>query len=374
MGLMRFDFWFRRASLATGLVIVYVFLMTGFNIWKPRVLILHSFSQSLRLVKDTDAGMREALSVNRMPISVRWYYLNRDRNDVESMGNAELTGAERVINSFNPTVIVAVNNQANLVLSHYPYLHRDRLVFFLGNSRPALKFGYSSKTGVAGIEATPPFLALAQLFAVIRPAGGLRIVALGTNTPRGRDTAEGITTFQWGPQRLVASDLIDTWPQWQAAVLRANQQADILLITAIYGVHRSPNGALVPAEEVVRWTEAHSKKALPVGLIGDYVPLGGSLGVFPSAHYLGAMAMESVLKWLDPSNKRVPPIIPKDDHFDIGLREVSLRSRGLQLPLVYREAARLSGQLNPVEGVPGPTIPGTSSLGSQSVGSQSPIR
>ena len=86
------------------------------------------------------------------------------------------------------------------------------------------------------------------------------------------------------------------------------------------------------------------------------------------------MAMESVLKWLDPSNKRVPPIIPKDDHFDIGLREVSLRRRGLHLPLVYREAARLSGQLNPMDGVPGPTIPGASSVGSQSVGSQSPIR
>ena len=366
MGLMRFDFWFRRASLATGLVIVYVFLMTGFNIWKPRVLVLHSFSQSLRLVKDTDAGMRDALSINRMPISVRWYYLNRDLNDVESMGNAELAGAERVINHFNPTVIIAVNNQANLVLGHYPYLRKGRLVFFLGNSRPAGQFGYSAKSEVAGIEAMPPFPALAELFAVIRPAGGLRIAALGTDGPRGQDTAKGIASFQWGSHRLVASQLINTWPQWQASVLRANQQADVLLITAIYGVHRSPSGPLVPAEEVVRWTEAHSKKTLPVGLIGDYVPLGGSLGVFPSAHYLGAMAMESVLKWLDPSNKRVPPIIPKDDRFDIGLREVSLRRRGLQLPLVYREAARLSGQLNPVDGAPGATSPGPITSGSQS--------
>ena len=347
--LMRVDFWFRRAQLATGLVIVYIFLLTAFNVWKPRVLILHSFSQSLRLVRDTDDGIRKTLALNRMPISVRWYYLNRDRNDVETMGNAELVGAERVVKDFNPTVIVAVNNQANLVLSHYPELRKGRFVFLLGKSRPATQVGYSEKSGVTGIEATPPFAALAQLFAVIRPAGGLRIAALGAGTPRGQDTAKGISAYPWAPQRLVASHLVDTWPEWQAMVHRANQKADVLLITAIYGVHRTPNGPLVPAQEVVRWTEAHSTKVLPVGLMGDYVPLGGSLGVFPSARYLGAMAMQLVLQWLEPSRRGVPPMVVVDDHFDIGLREDALRRRGFRLPLVYREAARLGGELDSVD-------------------------
>jgi len=351
---MRIVFWLRRAQLATGLVIGYIVLITLFNVWKPRVLVLHSFSQSLQLVKATDAGIRQALSANRMPISMRWYYLNRDRNDLEAMGNPELTGAERVINDFNPTVIIAVNNQANLVLSHYPYLRKGRRIFFLGNSRPSFQFGYSTKSGVTGIESTPPFAALAELFSVIRPAGGLRIAALGADTPRGSDTAKGLMAFSWGSQRIVNSQLVSTWPQWKAAVLKANRQANILLITAIYGVHRTPNGPLVPAEEVVRWTEANATKVLPVGLMGDYVPLGGSLGVFPSARYLGAMAMESVLQWLEPSRKGIPPKISMDDHFDIGLRQDSLRRRGLHLPLVYREAARLSGQLESVQGTPGP--------------------
>ena len=346
---MRVDVWFRRAQLATGLVIVYIFLLTAFNVWKPRVLILHSFSQSLRLVRDTDDGIRKTLAANRMPINVRWYYLNRDRNDVDAMGNAVVVGAERVVKNFNPTVIIAVNNQANLVLSRHPELRKGRFVFFLENSRPAMQFGYSEKSGVTGIEATPPFAALAQLFAVIRPAGGLRIAALGSVTPRGQDTAKGMTVFPWAPQRLVASDLVDTWPEWQAMVHRANQKADVLLITAIYGVHRTPKGPLVPAQEVVRWTEAHSTRILPVGLMADYVPLGGSLGFSPSARYLGAMAMQSVLKWLEPSRRGVPPMVVVDDHFDIGLREDALSRRGLRLPLVYREAARLGSDLDSVD-------------------------
>jgi hypothetical protein len=38
-----------------------------------------------------------------------------------------------------------------------------------------------------------------------------------------------------------------------------------------------------------------------------------------------------------------------DDHFDIGLREDALRRRGFRLPLVYREAARLGGELDSVD-------------------------
>ena len=351
--LMQINSSFQRARLATGLVIVYILLMTVFNIWKPRILVLHSFSQSLRLVMDTDAGIRDSLSRNRTPISMRWYYLNRDRNDVEAMGNAELAGAEREINNFNPTVIMAVNNQASLVLSHFPELRKGRLVFFLGNSRPSALFGFDPKSGISGIEATPAFAELAELFSDLRPAGGLRIAVLGTNTPRGHDTAQGVQSFQWRAHRIVSSQLVDVWPQWQEAVLRANKAADILLISSIYGVHRTANGPLVPAAEVVRWTEANAPRVLPVGLMGDYVPLGGSFGVFPSARFLGAMAMDSVLQWLKPTGQGIPPMISMDDHFDIGLREASLRRRGLHLPLVYREAARLSGQLVPLDGSSG---------------------
>ena len=121
---MRVDVWFRRAQLATGLVIVYIFLLTAFNVWKPRVLILHSFSQSLRLVRDTDDGIRKTLAANRMPINVRWYYLNRDRNDVDAMGNAVVVGAEsgtspgRVkcsrVSSFGSTILIVAKLAFNI--------------------------------------------------------------------------------------------------------------------------------------------------------------------------------------------------------------------------------------------------------------------
>ncbi len=341
------SFWRRRASLATGMVVAYIAVMTAFNVWKPRILILHSFSESLRQVRDTDAGLREPLKANRLPISVRWFYLNGDQASPQTMGHPAVAGVKRVIEDFNPTLVVAVDDGANTLLAHEPQLWRGRRVFFLGINNSPASFGYSVAAGATGIRDQPPLHALAELMGVIRPAGGLRVAVLGTDSPLGRDLEQGITAHRWAPQRLVLSERVATWPQWQAAVRRADQHADILLITSIYGLRRQPSSGVVPPGEVVRFTEAASRRVLPIGLMVDYVPLGGGLGIIPSARYLGSIAMETVLRWLEPSQRSGLPALHLADHFDVGLREQALQRRRLVLPIVYREAARLSGQLVP---------------------------
>jgi len=341
----------RRAPLATALVAAYIGAMTAFNVWKPRILILHTFSASLRQVRDTDAGLKQPLAANRLPLSLRWYYLNAEQALPDATGHPAAAGVRRVIDDFNPTLIVAVDDGANTLLSHAPRLWRGRRLFFVGINRPPAAFGYSSSAGVTGIRDAAPLHGLADLFEAIRPAGGLRLAVLGPNTFLGQDLEQGLLAHPWGPQRLVFSQRAVTWSQWQQAVRRANQQADVLLVTSIYGVRRTPGGELVPPAELVRWTEAESRRVLPVGLMVDYVPLGGGLAVMPSARYVGAMAMETVLRWLGPSLAGAMPTVHLADHFDIGLREASLRRRGLHLPLVYREAARLSGQWVPVDAI-----------------------
>ena len=341
-------FWRRRGTLATGMVVAYIAAMTAFNIWKPRILILQSFSESLRQVRDTDAGLREPLQSNRLPISVRWFYLNGDQAAPLAMGHPEQAAVQRLIADFNPTLVVAVDDGANALLAHQPQLWRGRRLFFLGINNSPASFGYSAAAGATGIRDQPPLQALAELFQVIRPGGGLRLAVLGTDTLQGRDLERAIGAHRWAPQRLQFSQRAASWPAWQAAVRRADQQADILLITSIHGLRRQ-NGAsaVVPPAEVVRFTEAASRRVLPIGLIVDYVPLGGGLGIIPSARYLGRIAMDTVLRWLEPSRPGRVPAIHLADHFDVGLREQALRRRGLVLPIVYREAARLSGQLEP---------------------------
>ena len=351
MGTSRWAGLWRRAPLAAGLVVAYIAAMTAFNIWKPRLLILQSFSQSLRQVRDTDAGLKQPLLANRLPLSLRWYYLNADQATPDATGHPVAMGVRRVIEDFNPTLIVAVDDPVNLLLSHAPRLWQGRRLFYVGINRAPASFGYSAAAGVTGIRDLPPTHGLADLLAAIRPAGRLRLAVLGPATALGRDLGQSLSAYRWSPQRLVASYRAATWSQWQQAVRRANQQADVVLVTSIYGVRRSADGPLVPPADVVRWTEANSPAALPIGLSVDYVPLGGGLAVTSSPRYVGTIAMETVLRWLGPNLAGAMPAVHLADHFDIGLREAALRRRGLHLPLVYREAARLSGQWVPVDGV-----------------------
>jgi len=337
------------SSLATAFVILYILAMTGFNIWKPRILVVHSFSESSREVMDLDAGMREKLRLNRLPVSVQWYYLNSDHPEVNAMANSEIASVKRLIDDFNPGIIILADDQANHLMAVAPELKRGRRIFFIGINQSPESFGYSRNDAVAGIANVAPHQSLLELLAHVHGGSDLRITVLGSDTELGRHLGSKFQRLKLGPHRIIGVHYASTWGEWKTVVQRSNQNSDILLITAVHGLQVNAANNVVSPAEVIQWTEAQASIVQPVGLIGDYVPLGGSLSLIPSAFYRGSMAMESVLQWSEPSRKNSMPSISLDDHFDIGLRSEELKRRSITLPLIYREAARLSSQLYTVE-------------------------
>lgn len=333
------------SSLAAGLVSMYIVAMTGFNIWKPRILVVHSFSESSQKVKEIDEGMREKLRLNRLPVSVQWYYLNSDQPDLDAMKNSEITNISRVIDDFNPSYMILVDDRANHLMTLSPNLRRNRRIFFLGINQPPSVFGYRKGDPVAGIADVAPHQSLLELLKNIRGGTNLRITVLGSDTDVGRDLGATYERRPLGTNRIQGVHYASTWTEWQRIVQQSNQDSDILLITAIHGLRDDQNGRVVPTENVAKWTELEAKRLQPIGLSFDYVPLGGSLSVVPSAYYHGAMAMDSVLRWSEPSRKNAMPSFSLDDHFNVGMRIERLKQRGITLPLIYREAARLSKQV-----------------------------
>jgi hypothetical protein len=343
---------FRRltgTTLASGLVAFYIVAMTGFNIWKPRILVIQSFSESSRSTMDLDAGMREKLRLNRLPVTVQWYYLNSDHPDLSAMKNSDIMNVKRVIEDFNPSLMILADDQANHLMALAPGLKRGRRIFFLGINQSPASFGYANNESVAGITNVAPYQSLLELLGAIHPGRDLRITVLGSDTDLGRHLGSSFEKQSFGTNQIVGTYYASTWEQWQTAVRRSNKNSDILLITAVHGLQDTTGNRIVSTGEVVKWTEAQATKVQPIGLIADYVPLGGSLSLIPSGFYRGSIAMESVLQWSEPSRKNAMPSISLDDHFDIGVRSEDLERRGIQLPLIYREAARLSRQLYSIE-------------------------
>lgn len=332
-------------ALATGFVVLYIVAMTGFNIWKPRILVVQSFSETSRETMDLDAGMREKLRVNRLPVTVQWYYLNSDHPDLDAMKNSDIINIKRVIDNFNPSLMILADDQANHLMALVPELKRGRRIFFLGINQPPASFGYTHNEPVAGITNATPYQPLLELLRNIRPGKDLRIIILGSDTDLGRHLASNLEKESFEKNRVIGTYYASTWEEWQAAVRRSNQTSDILLVTAVHGLRDTIKKRIVSTGEVVRWTEAEATRVQPIGLFSDYVPLGGSLSLIPSGFYRGSIAMESALQWSEPSRKNTMPSIKPDEHFDIGIRLEKLKQKGIQLPLIYREAARLSRQL-----------------------------
>ena len=337
------------STLATGFVIAYIMAMTGFNIWKPRILIIHSFSESSREVIDLDAGMKESLRLNRLPVSVQWYYLNSDHPELNTMTNSDITSVKRLVDDFNPSLMILANDQANHLMAIAPELKQGRRIFFLGINESPKSLGYTRNSSIAGIVNVVPHQSLLELLAQVRGGRSLRITVLGSDTDQGRHLGSSFEKKTFGGNQIMGVHYPSTWAKWQAVVQRSNQDSDILLVTAVHGLRDTALNRIVSASDVVKWTETQANKAQPIGLIGDYVPLGGSLSLIPSGLYRGSIAMESVLQWSEPSRKNAMPSIRLDDHFEIGIRLEGLERRGIQLPLIYREAARLSRQLYSTE-------------------------
>jgi hypothetical protein len=119
--------------------------------------------------------------------------------------------------------------------------------------------------------------------------------------------------------------------------------ADVLIVLSFSGL---PQGGGVSrptsVEEVASWIETHAK-ALPIGVDTTFVEGGGGLAIAPSPREMGEVAMQMSLDWLrDVANGQpaAPPVVT-GRHYRVAVRESALRARGVSLPSIYLEAARL---------------------------------
>jgi len=152
-----------------------------------------------------------------------------------------------------------------------------------------------------------------------------------------------IDLFDWSPLEYVGSFVARDWPAWQQKILEVgeHQKADYIIVTNYRKLPRTgkENSDLVPASEVMTWTEAHS--AVPViGLQVFNVEDGGMLAIGVSPYEQGEVVAKMAQEIIE--GKRLAstiPIVP-NRHFIIALRKSTLVKRNLKLPAIYESFSR----------------------------------
>jgi hypothetical protein len=329
-----------RGALVAGFLLSAFVLLAWFNWSKPRILVLHSFDETVRSVVKTDEGIRRILASNRQPVSTRWHYLAMNRLADETARQLAASMARRTVEQFDPDIIIAVDDEAQqYVAREYAGDAKIKLVFTAIDQKPR-DYGYVDQANVTGISEVLPLHAISETLLHLRSGQPAKIAVLTSLLPTGLGRMRQLQTFDWAPHQVLAFHAYPDWASWKSAVDLMAQDVDVILVLSYQGLHASANDTrMVSGGEITRWLNEHARP-LPVGTSADYVEEGGILAIYPSALEMGELATYYALSWLRMGSKSDSPLI-ESEHFRLGARESMLRERHLTLPRIYVEAAHL---------------------------------
>lgn len=329
-----------RNALIGACLLSFIVWLGAFNATKPRILVLHSTSQDSAWAQQMDRGMRQALQLNRRPVSAEWLYLDAGSPMSERQTEEIKAEARRNIDRIDPDVLIAVDDEANSLVAQ-DFVGRERRILYVSLDRSPSDYGYTGAPNASGISEQLPWPAIRDAVIDLMPDRGPRLAVIGVDSPTGRAELAQVQSFDWGPVRIGDSLLVSTAQQWRDFVLH-DSSSDILLVLSTQDL---PDAAgVVTAAEIADWTQSNARP-LPIGTQVDFVTDGGALSFSPSPDDYGEEAIRLALNWLDGRTSPGPPAPTVSPHFEVAIRQSLLAQRGLALSPIYLEAARENGTL-----------------------------
>jgi len=280
-------------------------------------------------------------------VTVKYNYLRLESSlDPNRVRNA-VNDAHRAIALQRPDLVIAVDDESNqLVARDYAGKDRPKIVY-VSTLLPPASYGYDTAGNASGIQERLPLDAVRETILVIRKGKAARIAVLAMDNLNGQAELGQVTAYHWGPHRLVASKASNSFQEWQQFIQNQADRADLLLILSYDGLVRSSQDRqAVPPSELVVWIEKNAKP-LPIGLDTTYTKDGGGLTISPAPSDFGEKAMTMALQWLNAPKGAAAPEVSSSPHFKVGIRNSLLQVRGIELPAIYLEAARVNGSLLP---------------------------
>lgn len=341
----------RPEKILPGLFLGGALLLFGwYNVSKPSILVLHSYDPGYAWVRDINVGLDRVFD-RKYLYQVRWYYMDTKRHPSAAYKASAGIAARNVIAAARPDVVIAIDDDAqDYAARHFANDPRVKIVF-AGVNREAADYGYDKATNVTGVLERIPLAAMREalcsatgLRALARP---VRVAFIGDRSETVDGDAGQVRRYAWAPLALGTVLQVDTWAEWQAGVRALSASHDVLLVSGYRRLRRAAaDPALVPARDVVAWTEAHS--AAPViSFNGFYIEDGGMLAIGSSPYQQGELAgrraLQIALEHRAPAT--LPVLTPRQ--FIVTMNGALMRARRFELPLVYEAAARTGDQYRP---------------------------
>lgn len=342
----------RLLSLVLASIFVVATIATAVvhNLHKPKVLVLQSYGPDYAWTRDVDRGLRRGLEQNGH-YSLRWHYMDLKRHPWPEAKERAGIQVRSVIDKWQPDLVIAIDDDAQQFAARHYVNRPDIKIVFAGVNGNVDAYGYEGASNVTGILERLPLQALkdALLEASPQRRKPWRMVEICDNSETVRRDHQFVAAFDWKPVIYTGAHLVATFPEWQKAVLAADQEADLILTTNYRQLRRSEEDrTLVPPREVIAWTMANT--TLPViGVNGFFVEDGGMLAIATSPFEQGEVAAAQAREILE--RGRLPSLIPhaRSHQFVVLMRPGPMERFGLHLPEIYEAFARATDNYFPAD-------------------------
>lgn len=268
---------------------------------KRKLLYVNSYHHGYSWSDGIESGLLKALSIavrddgsldtTNSDVEIKMIHMDTKRNPEETFKKLAALKAKRVIDEWQPDIVVTSDDNAAMYLIA-PYYKNSELPFvFCGVNYSADQYGFPTDNITGMVEISPTLLVLKSL----KPyAQGERVGYLGTNVLTGRKDVEWLLA-QPGIN-LVSTRLVDTFEEWKTAYLKLQESVDMLLMINPVSV-RGWNH-----EEAVKFVLAETKIPSGTTLVHaiPYVLLGHVRSAEEQGWWSGKAALK-ILKGIPPS-------------------------------------------------------------------------
>lgn len=338
-----------KLSLIAIFLVMAGLLLTWFKLTQPRILIIHSYDTDYAWTRDIDAGIRRAIGSN-LRYKIDWHYMDTKVHPDRDFKRKAGALARRAIESINPDLIIAVDDDAQQYAVKEYANHPKIRIIFAGINGSVEAYGYQKAANVTGIYERKPILDLSRALADMRGRDGsslgTRIAHIGDSSDSVVQDKKEIDAFDWKPFQLVSSTLVTDFDEWKRAVRQAGAKADFILLSNYQAVFRpGKDQGLVPAAELIKWTEENSTVPV-VGLGGFMVEEGGMFAIGASGFEQGDTVAHMAMTILDKGEipRNIPEVMPRQSL--VYMRESLLAKRGITLPPLYEAFSRASNNFH----------------------------
>ncbi|ESP92632.1 MULTISPECIES: ABC transporter substrate-binding protein [Pseudoalteromonas] len=327
---------------------------------KPRVLVLHSYHIGYSWTDRVNIGIAQVLKDEAF--SVRYHYMDTKRHSGSGFKSRAGTRAQKLIDSWEPHVIIAVDDNAQkYVTKHYLNHPKINVVFSGVNAKPEA-YGFDQADNVTGIlERRPLPIVKESILKIFFPdsiniadSNPVDVVFITDNSTTSKLNIELIKQYTWAPEINLDIIKVCSYKQWQEAVLLANQQSDLILLNGYKTLVpakdaegkdpcNSKGKDRVAVKEVIKWTQENTANVPVLGFSSSYVNDGGQIAFSASPVEQGHVASEMAIQIIHGKRPSELPI-ESAKQFTFYMRE-SLFERypDIEIPFVYKALARATG-------------------------------